>query len=107
MYCKMGPPPVLPYSVLAKQVKKMQKAHESEKAKNKMKRRLTRWSVLRMILREKAFQILVSEAERRGKRVEQKHRERFYELIDERCRFLGTEPLATIELIDERPTTTV
>ena len=103
----MGPHPVLPYSVLAKQVEKMQKAHKAKKAKNKMKRRFTRWSVLRMILREKAFQILVSEAERRGKRVEQKHRERFYELIDERCRFLVTEPPATIELIDQRPTTTV
>ena len=107
MYCQMGPPPLLPAFVLAKQMKKMQKAYESEKAKNKMKRWKTRWSVLRMILREKAFQILVSEAERRGKRVEQKHRERFYELIDERCCFLGTDPLATIELIDERPTSIV
>ena len=107
MYCQMGPPPLLPAFVLAKQMKKMQKAYESEKAKNKMKRRLTRWSVLRMILREKAFQILLSEAERRGKRVEQKHRERFYELIDERCRFVVREPPATIEVIDQRPTTTV
>ena len=106
MYSKMGPPPVLPFSVLASQIEKMQKAHKAKKAKEK-EMRSTRWSVLRMILREKAFQTLKSEAERRGKRVEQKHAERFYELIDERCRFLGTSTLATIELIDKRPTTTV
>ena len=106
MYSKMGPPSCLPFSVLARQIEKAQKIHKAKKAKEK-EMRSTRWSVLRMILREKAFHTLKAEAERRGKRVEQKQAEIFYKLIDERCRFLGRSTLATIELIDKRPTTTV
>ena len=107
MYCQMGPPPLLPAFVLAKQMKKMQKAYDSEKAKNKMKRWKTRWSVLRMILREKEFQRLVSMADMKGKRVDRKQRERLYTLIDQRFSFVVREPPATIQVIDQRPTTTV